>query len=97
MNVASLALSASAVAGLALAMTSDMVTPLGLLSFAFATSIAGIVLGHRGLRAAKRGEAERRGLGISGLIAGHVTLAVVLAMTVFSLAFLALIVFAPAR
>lgn len=36
------------------------------------TAIAGIVFGHLGLSAAKRGEANNRSLGLAGLIIGYV-------------------------
>ena len=36
------------------------------------TAIAGIVFGHLGLAAAKRGEATNRGVGLAGLIIGYV-------------------------
>lgn len=36
------------------------------------TAIAGIVFGHLGLAAAKRGEANNRSLGLAGLIVGYV-------------------------
>jgi peptidyl-prolyl cis-trans isomerase B (cyclophilin B) len=36
------------------------------------TAIAGIVFGHLGLSAVKRGEANNRGLGLAGLIIGYV-------------------------
>ena len=36
------------------------------------TAIAGIVFGHLGLSAAKRGEASNRGLGLAGVIIGYV-------------------------
>ncbi|GMA36861.1 DUF4190 domain-containing protein [Demequina litorisediminis] len=41
------------------------------------TFIPGIVFGHLGLSAAKRGEADNRGLGLAGLIIGYVMLALI--------------------
>lgn len=50
-------------------------------------SIAGIVFGHLGLGAAKRGEADQRGLGLAGLIIGYVQLGIVLALVAFYVLF----------
>ncbi|MFV0286125.1 MAG: DUF4190 domain-containing protein [Demequina sp.] len=41
------------------------------------TFIPGIVFGHLGLSAAKRGEADNRGLGLAGLIIGYVMLGLI--------------------
>ncbi len=41
-------------------------------------SLAGIILGHLGVRAADRGEADNRGLGLAGLIIGYIGIALTL-------------------
>ncbi|MDN4475857.1 DUF4190 domain-containing protein [Demequina sp. SYSU T00192] len=52
--------------------------------FTWVTAIAGIVLGHLSLSAARRGEADNRGTGLAGLIIGYVvTVLGVIAMIVF--------------
>ncbi|WP_144018688.1 DUF4190 domain-containing protein [Demequina sp. NBRC 110051] len=55
------------------------------------TVIPGIIFGHLGLSAAKRGEADNRSLGLAGLITGYVILAlgllVLIAVLVFAGAF----------
>lgn len=38
------------------------------------TALPGVILGHMGLRAAKRGEADNRGLGIAAVIIGYIIL-----------------------
>lgn len=42
--------------------------------------LAGIIFGHLGLAAAKRGEAQQRGLGLAGLIIGYVQVGVVVGL-----------------
>ena len=54
--------------------------------------IAGIVFGHLGLNAAKKGEADNRGLALAGLITGYVFLGIGLLMVVGYIAFFAWIV-----
>lgn len=46
------------------------------------TAIGGIILGHMGLSAAKKGEADNRGLGLAGVITGYVILALGILITV---------------
>ena len=55
--------------------------------------IVGVVFGHLGLAAVKRGEADNRGLGLAGLIIGYVLGA--LGILVF-IAYIAFVVFAIA-
>ncbi|MDE0573499.1 hypothetical protein ON058_08720 [Demequina sp. B12] len=45
--------------------------------------LAGIIFGHLGLAAVKRGEAQQRGLGLAGLIIGYVQLAAVVGLFAF--------------
>ncbi|WP_152647933.1 DUF4190 domain-containing protein [Demequina sediminicola] len=49
--------------------------------------IAGIVFGHLGLAAAKRGEAQQRNLGLAGLIIGYVQVGIIAAVVVFYFVF----------
>ncbi|WP_156159041.1 DUF4190 domain-containing protein [Demequina gelatinilytica] len=56
--------------------------------FTFITAIAGIVFGHLSLSAAKRGEADNRGMGIAGLVIGYlvVVLGILAAIAIFAIA-----------
>ena len=51
------------------------------------TVIPGIIFGHLGLSAAKRGEADNRSLGLAGLITGYVLLALGLLVLIAFLVF----------
>ncbi|WP_297081474.1 DUF4190 domain-containing protein [uncultured Demequina sp.] len=53
------------------------------------TAIPGIVFGHLGLAAAKRGEANNRGLSLGGLITGYVVLVLGILATIAIFAFFA--------
>lgn len=68
----------------------SLVLSLATVVFGF-TCIGGIILGHLGLAAAKRGEANNRGLALAGVIVGWVLLGLgvlfVGAIVVFSVAF----------
>lgn len=52
------------------------------------TAIGGIIFGHLGLSAAKRGEADNRGLSLGGLITGYVALALGIVATIASFVFI---------
>ncbi|WP_062460995.1 DUF4190 domain-containing protein [Demequina soli] len=43
--------------------------------FTWFTAIPGVIFGHLSLSAARRGEADNRGLGLAGLIVGYVVIA----------------------
>ncbi|WP_084076926.1 DUF4190 domain-containing protein [Demequina sp. NBRC 110057] len=53
------------------------------------TAIAGIVFGHLGLSAVKRGEADNRSLGLAGLITGYVIIGLGIIVTILAVVFFA--------
>jgi len=67
--------------------TSLVLSLVGLLTWF--TAIAGIVFGHLGLAAARRGEADNRGVSLGGLITGYVIAVLGLLMGIAMIAFLA--------
>lgn len=56
------------------------------------TAIAGIVFGHLGLAAAKRGEANNRSMGLAGLIIGYVLTALGLLVIIGYIVFIGVVV-----
>ena len=56
------------------------------------TQVAGIVFGHLGVRAAARGEADQRGVGLAGLIINYVFLALSIIAVVAYIAFIVYII-----
>lgn len=56
------------------------------------TCIVGIVFGHLGLNAVKKGEADNRGLALAGLITGYVFLGIGLLVVIAYIAFFAWVV-----
>jgi hypothetical protein len=55
--------------------------------FTGVSAIVGVVFGHLGRAAAKRGEADNGNLGLAGLIVGYVIIGLGLAITIFYVVF----------
>jgi len=56
------------------------------------TAIVGIVFGHLGTQAARRGEADNGGMGLAGLITGYVILSLQLLFVIAYVAFIVVVV-----